>query len=227
MLRHLDAYSNHLPPPLFVSVAPSMPLPVSISMNRASSALPSSPIVLEKAPLHHSHPDDPSTLLGPSAQPAVATSTTVAPAHMLRVVVSPEYLPPQTLLPPLATSAASTANDTRSTVQAILFLFVSSNHCNAKVVRQRCLLLWLVTTITAPAITPSATSINWVSSAATFFSIDLLTIACRRCLLECVRRRVMQSLASNPNCSETAAKDATEGVWNICYNDTEPFDTVP
>ncbi|KAL1540856.1 Mitochondrial inner membrane protease atp23 [Salvia divinorum] len=44
---------------------------------------------------------------------------------------------------------------------------------------------------------------------------------------ECVRRRVMQSLASNPNCSETGAKDATEAVWNICYNDTEPFDTVP
>ncbi|XP_042014588.1 mitochondrial inner membrane protease ATP23-like isoform X1 [Salvia splendens] len=44
---------------------------------------------------------------------------------------------------------------------------------------------------------------------------------------ECVGRRVMQSLASNPNCSETGAKDATEAVWNICYNDTEPFDTVP
>lgn len=44
---------------------------------------------------------------------------------------------------------------------------------------------------------------------------------------ECVRRRVIQSLATNPNCSETGAKDAMEAVWNICYNDTKPFDSAP
>ncbi|KAH6830514.1 Ku70-binding family protein [Perilla frutescens var. hirtella] len=44
---------------------------------------------------------------------------------------------------------------------------------------------------------------------------------------ECVRRRVLQSLASNPNCSELGAKYAMESVWNICYNDTKPFDKVP
>ncbi|KAM7266641.1 hypothetical protein ACFE04_004538 [Oxalis oulophora] len=44
---------------------------------------------------------------------------------------------------------------------------------------------------------------------------------------ECVRRRVMKSMAGNPYCSETAAKDAMEAVWDICYNDTRPFDKAP
>ncbi|XVF57906.1 hypothetical protein PTKIN_Ptkin07bG0020200 [Pterospermum kingtungense] len=44
---------------------------------------------------------------------------------------------------------------------------------------------------------------------------------------DCVRRRVMKSLAGNPSCSEAAAKDAMEAVWDICYNDTKPFDRAP
>ncbi|KAL7604938.1 mitochondrial inner membrane protease ATP23 [Lactuca sativa] len=44
---------------------------------------------------------------------------------------------------------------------------------------------------------------------------------------ECVRRRVMKSLANNPYCSEAAAKDAMEAVWETCYNDTKPFDRAP
>ncbi|PPS20084.1 hypothetical protein GOBAR_AA00464 [Gossypium barbadense] len=44
---------------------------------------------------------------------------------------------------------------------------------------------------------------------------------------DCVRRRVMKSLIANPFCSETAAKDAMEAVWDICYNDTKPFDRAP
>ncbi|KAL8474586.1 hypothetical protein ACS0TY_031152 [Phlomoides rotata] len=44
---------------------------------------------------------------------------------------------------------------------------------------------------------------------------------------ECVRRRVMKSVTANPYCSETAAKDAMEAVWDSCYNDTKPFDRAP
>ncbi|XP_073053219.1 mitochondrial inner membrane protease ATP23 [Primulina eburnea] len=44
---------------------------------------------------------------------------------------------------------------------------------------------------------------------------------------DCVRRRVMQSVTANPYCSETAAKDAMEAVWDVCYNDTKPFDRAP
>ncbi|CAO2820447.1 unnamed protein product [Amaranthus hypochondriacus] len=44
---------------------------------------------------------------------------------------------------------------------------------------------------------------------------------------DCVKRRVMRSLALNPFCSETAAKDAMEAVWDTCYNDTRPFDRAP
>ncbi|XP_051144442.1 mitochondrial inner membrane protease ATP23 [Andrographis paniculata] len=44
---------------------------------------------------------------------------------------------------------------------------------------------------------------------------------------ECLRRRVLKSLSVNPNCSETAAKDAMEAVWDTCYNDTSPFDRAP
>ncbi|KAK1318681.1 hypothetical protein QJS10_CPB04g01634 [Acorus calamus] len=44
---------------------------------------------------------------------------------------------------------------------------------------------------------------------------------------ECVRRRVMKSVLSNPYCSESAAKDAMASVWDVCYNDTSPFDRAP
>ncbi|KAK2969766.1 hypothetical protein RJ639_020322 [Escallonia herrerae] len=44
---------------------------------------------------------------------------------------------------------------------------------------------------------------------------------------DCVRRRVMKSVINNPNCSEAAAKDAIEAVWDVCYNDTKPFDRAP
>ncbi|KGN51337.1 mitochondrial inner membrane protease ATP23 [Cucumis sativus] len=44
---------------------------------------------------------------------------------------------------------------------------------------------------------------------------------------ECVRRRVMKSLVANPYCPEAAAKDAMEAVWDVCYNDTQPFDRAP
>lgn len=46
-------------------------------------------------------------------------------------------------------------------------------------------------------------------------------------LKECVRRRVMKSVILNPYCSEAAAKDAMEAVWDVCYNDTKPFDRAP
>ncbi|XP_044465619.1 mitochondrial inner membrane protease atp23-like [Mangifera indica] len=44
---------------------------------------------------------------------------------------------------------------------------------------------------------------------------------------DCVKRRVMESVMANPNCSKEAAKDAMEAVWDICYNDTQPFDRAP
>ncbi|KAL0014449.1 hypothetical protein SO802_001518 [Lithocarpus litseifolius] len=44
---------------------------------------------------------------------------------------------------------------------------------------------------------------------------------------DCVRRRVMKSVIANPYCSEAAAKDAMEAVWDVCYNDTQPFDRAP
>ncbi|XP_044467155.1 mitochondrial inner membrane protease ATP23-like isoform X2 [Mangifera indica] len=44
---------------------------------------------------------------------------------------------------------------------------------------------------------------------------------------DCVRRRVMKSVIANPHCSEAAAKDAMEAVWDVCYNDTQPFDRAP
>lgn len=44
---------------------------------------------------------------------------------------------------------------------------------------------------------------------------------------DCVRRRVMKSVTANPYCSEEAAKDAMEAVWDTCYNDTKPFDRAP
>ena len=46
-------------------------------------------------------------------------------------------------------------------------------------------------------------------------------------LKECVKRRSLASVKVNPYCSEAAAKDAIEAVWDICYNDTRPFDRAP
>jgi len=45
-------------------------------------------------------------------------------------------------------------------------------------------------------------------------------------LKECIRRRVMKSLSANPYCYG-AAKAAVESVWDVCYNDTEPYDRAP
>ncbi|XP_061979917.1 mitochondrial inner membrane protease ATP23-like [Populus nigra] len=44
---------------------------------------------------------------------------------------------------------------------------------------------------------------------------------------DCVKRRVMKSMIANPYCSKAAAKDAMEAVWDVCYNDTQPFDRAP
>ncbi|XP_010549758.1 PREDICTED: mitochondrial inner membrane protease ATP23-like [Tarenaya hassleriana] len=44
---------------------------------------------------------------------------------------------------------------------------------------------------------------------------------------ECIRRRVMKSMRANPECTEAASKDAMEAIWDICYNDTKPFDRAP
>ncbi|KAK4386919.1 Mitochondrial inner membrane protease ATP23 [Sesamum angolense] len=46
-------------------------------------------------------------------------------------------------------------------------------------------------------------------------------------VMDCIRRRVMKSVTANPYCSEAAAKDAMEAVWDVCYNDTKPFDRAP
>ncbi|MED6209496.1 hypothetical protein PIB30_055258 [Stylosanthes scabra] len=44
---------------------------------------------------------------------------------------------------------------------------------------------------------------------------------------DCIRRRVLLSLFSNPSCVGSIAKDSMEDVWDICYNDTQPFDKAP
>ncbi|XP_004516870.1 mitochondrial inner membrane protease ATP23-like [Cicer arietinum] len=44
---------------------------------------------------------------------------------------------------------------------------------------------------------------------------------------ECIKRRVLASLTSNPYCAGSAAKDSMEAVWDVCYNDTAPFDRAP
>lgn len=46
-------------------------------------------------------------------------------------------------------------------------------------------------------------------------------------LKECVRRRALKSVQKNPYCSDAAARDAIEAVWDICYNDTFPFERAP
>lgn len=55
----------------------------------------------------------------------------------------------------------------------------------------------------------------------------LLTFMTVTCVKECVRRRVLKSVLANPYCSESAAKDAMDAVWDVCYNDTKPFDRAP
>ncbi|MED6131029.1 hypothetical protein PIB30_006357 [Stylosanthes scabra] len=44
---------------------------------------------------------------------------------------------------------------------------------------------------------------------------------------ECIRRRVLLSLFSNPSCVGSIAKNSMEDVWDTCYNDTQPFDKAP
>ncbi|XP_057437414.1 mitochondrial inner membrane protease ATP23-like isoform X3 [Lotus japonicus] len=45
---------------------------------------------------------------------------------------------------------------------------------------------------------------------------------------ECIKRRAMTSVSYNPSCSgAAAAKEAVEAVWDVCYNDTEPFERAP
>ena len=44
---------------------------------------------------------------------------------------------------------------------------------------------------------------------------------------DCIKRRVLKSLAFNPFCGGSAAKDSMEAVWDVCYNDTAPFDRAP
>lgn len=46
-------------------------------------------------------------------------------------------------------------------------------------------------------------------------------------LKECIKRRATKSVTNNPFCSEAAAKDAVEAVWDVCYSDTQPFDRAP
>ncbi|WOK97424.1 mitochondrial inner membrane protease atp23 [Canna indica] len=44
---------------------------------------------------------------------------------------------------------------------------------------------------------------------------------------ECVKRRALKSVQQNPYCSGAEAKKAVEKVWDICYNDTYPFEKAP
>ncbi|XP_038976674.1 mitochondrial inner membrane protease ATP23-like isoform X1 [Phoenix dactylifera] len=44
---------------------------------------------------------------------------------------------------------------------------------------------------------------------------------------ECVQRRALKSVQKNPHCSDAAARDAIGAVWDICYNDTFPFERAP
>lgn len=43
----------------------------------------------------------------------------------------------------------------------------------------------------------------------------------------CVKRKALLSVAMNPNCSPTDAKNAVESSWNCCYKDTSPFEKIP
>eukprot|EP00054_Salpingoeca_dolichothecata_P030042 m.240375 g.240375 ORF g.240375 m.240375 type:complete len:910 (+) comp26585_c1_seq6:16-2745(+) len=45
----------------------------------------------------------------------------------------------------------------------------------------------------------------------------------------CVKRRALRSIMSVPNMkvSEKQAKQAIEEVWDVCFNDTAPFDRIP
>ncbi|XP_057857122.1 mitochondrial inner membrane protease ATP23 isoform X2 [Cryptomeria japonica] len=55
-------------------------------------------------------------------------------------------------------------------------------------------------------------------------NLDWSNCAHHACSEECVKRRVLKSVNRNPSCSEEASKEAMEAVWDICYNDTKPFD---
>ncbi|XP_027347613.1 mitochondrial inner membrane protease ATP23-like [Abrus precatorius] len=43
---------------------------------------------------------------------------------------------------------------------------------------------------------------------------------------DCIRRRVLKSLSASPYCTGVA-KAFMESVWDVCYNDTEPYDRAP
>ncbi|KAA8495041.1 Mitochondrial inner membrane protease ATP23 [Porphyridium purpureum] len=43
----------------------------------------------------------------------------------------------------------------------------------------------------------------------------------------CIRRRAELSVAMNPNCGPVLAKEAVADVFEVCYNDTMPFDRIP
>ncbi|WVY89069.1 hypothetical protein V8G54_037987 (chloroplast) [Vigna mungo] len=58
-------------------------------------------------------------------------------------------------------------------------------------------------------------------------NLDWSDCAHHACTEECVRRKVLKSLSANPNCSGFAAEDSLEAVWDVCYNDTLPFDRAP
>ncbi|KAF3622449.1 putative glycerol-3-phosphate dehydrogenase [NAD(+)]-like isoform X1 [Capsicum annuum] len=66
---------------------------------------------------------------------------------------------------------------------------------------------------------------SWVVKSPTL--IESSSVEVPYWLKECVRRRVMKSMAGNPYCTESASKDAMEAVWDVCYNDTKPFDRAP
>lgn len=44
---------------------------------------------------------------------------------------------------------------------------------------------------------------------------------------DCVRRRSLKSVSMNPNCPGSKAEESIDKVWDICYQDTKPFDKVP
>jgi inner membrane protease ATP23 len=44
---------------------------------------------------------------------------------------------------------------------------------------------------------------------------------------ECVKRRAILSVTANPNCSSPEqAAQAVNQVWDVCFQDTRPFDQV-
>ena len=44
---------------------------------------------------------------------------------------------------------------------------------------------------------------------------------------KCVKRRALLSVMGNPNCDEIKAKMAVDKVFDVCYQDTAPFEYAP